>query len=407
MAKKKTSKKSTKNPKKKDSNLKILEKKKETPKKDILFDILEERDFVTDLIADKQLIFRQMALVLRDCKLVEKSIPDKKNKNSSGFDGISYATQTVASLIDSVHESMKKHGVFMTKRLIEIIEQFDWKTPKKAYGKIVTVENKVQYTKWTRYVVKWEFEFFTIDSSSIKTESIGIGIDYGDKGMNKSMSYALKYALIHTFLIPSKETIDQEQYSGDYESGIDINNFKDKNKKQVDSQKSKEPEKEKSDQQVGNLIYTELKGLNPNIDTNIYMVIHAQVKDKRKLYDEIKGDKPTFESYFRKNLDIDISKFIKTTVENKKKIETKEEKEIKEENQMLKEIKDDFSNNNTETKKETIKEDKPFVLSQEEYAQLEKEFKEKQNQGLFNSWSFQEYLENHINMKKEEMNKND
>ena len=131
-----------------------------------------------------KLIFEKMGLVLRDIIIVGKEMPKKKQ------DGATFKTQPVGKIISSVHNAMAKHGVFMTKRLISSI------------GPEIVHFKKSDGTMYTQ---DWEFTFWAADGSSIKTQSIGIGVDNSDKGINKAMSYAFKYALIQTFLVPSNE----------------------------------------------------------------------------------------------------------------------------------------------------------------------------------------------------------
>jgi hypothetical protein len=51
------------------------------------------------------------------------------------------------------------------------------------------------------------FTLYAADGSSVDTEAIGEAMDSGDKGMNKAMSYAYKYAMLQLLCIPT-EAID-------------------------------------------------------------------------------------------------------------------------------------------------------------------------------------------------------
>ena len=61
----------------------------------------------------------------------------------------------------------------------------------------------------TRTTVK--FHFVADDGSEVVTTNVGEAMDSADKGMNKTMSCALKYALMQMFLIPTKETEDTDR----------------------------------------------------------------------------------------------------------------------------------------------------------------------------------------------------
>lgn len=64
---------------------------------------------------------------------------------------------------------------------------------------------------FTRATIRHHFT--TSDGSSVTTTVVGEAMDSGDKGMNKTMSIALKYALFQLFTIPTKEEKDPEAKS--------------------------------------------------------------------------------------------------------------------------------------------------------------------------------------------------
>ena len=55
-----------------------------------------------------------------------------------------------------------------------------------------------------------EFSFIANDGTSVSAVCIGEAMDSGDKGVNKAMSIALKYALLQMFLIPTIEQKDPD-----------------------------------------------------------------------------------------------------------------------------------------------------------------------------------------------------
>lgn len=61
---------------------------------------------------------------------------------------------------------------------------------------------------FTRATIRHHFT--TSDGSSITTVVVGEAMDSGDKGMNKTMSIALKYALLQLFTIPTREDKDPD-----------------------------------------------------------------------------------------------------------------------------------------------------------------------------------------------------
>ena len=82
---------------------------------------------------------------------------------------------------------------------------------------------------YTRATIRHHFT--ASDGSSVTTLVVGEAMDSGDKGMNKAMSIALKYALFQLFTIPTDEDKDpdatthelvpQSTASPDYQSKVE------------------------------------------------------------------------------------------------------------------------------------------------------------------------------------------
>ena len=71
--------------------------------------------------------------------------------------------------------------------------------------------NKQPYESVTLYTRATILHHFTAeDGSCVTTKVVGEAMDSGDKGMNKAMSIALKYALFQLFTIPTKEDKDPD-----------------------------------------------------------------------------------------------------------------------------------------------------------------------------------------------------
>ncbi len=71
--------------------------------------------------------------------------------------------------------------------------------------------NKQPYESVTLYTRATILHHFTAeDGSHVTTKVVGEAMDSGDKGMNKAMSIALKYALFQLFTIPTKEDKDPD-----------------------------------------------------------------------------------------------------------------------------------------------------------------------------------------------------
>jgi hypothetical protein len=136
-------------------------------------------------------------------KLIYKAIPkimgqvgaigkDRKNTMQGyNFRGIDDAYNALNSV-------MSEHGVFTVSRFIS--ERTEERASKNG-GVLIYRIFHIEYT------------FFATDGSFVKTETIGEGMDNGDKSSNKAQAVAHKYALLQIFAIPTEEKKDPEHDS--------------------------------------------------------------------------------------------------------------------------------------------------------------------------------------------------
>ena len=104
----------------------------------------------------------------------------------------------IDDLYNTLHPLFVKHKVFITSKIINSSREQH------------ITNNKILL--WSMLDI--EFTFHAIDGTHIRTVTRGEGMDWGsDKASNKSMSAALKYALMQMFLIPTEDIID-----GDYDN---------------------------------------------------------------------------------------------------------------------------------------------------------------------------------------------
>ena len=59
-------------------------------------------------------------------------------------------------------------------------------------------------------ILTMKYTFFASDGSSVEAVVIGEGMDSGDKGANKGMAIAHKYALLQTLCIPTEDMVDPD-----------------------------------------------------------------------------------------------------------------------------------------------------------------------------------------------------
>lgn len=115
-----------------------------------------------------------------------------KNKTNS-MQG--YKFRGIDDMYNALQPLFKEHSVFITSNVLESKRE----ERQTAKGGILI------YT-----IAKCQFRFFTTDGSFIESIIEGEAMDSGDKSTNKSMSTALKYALMQMFLIPTEEKLDTE-----------------------------------------------------------------------------------------------------------------------------------------------------------------------------------------------------
>lgn len=106
--------------------------------------------------------------------------------------------------IDDVMNEL--HTLFGKYKVVIIPEVVDYKVQEHT-----TSKGTLMYT--THSIIK--FHFVADDGSEIVTTNVGEAMDTADKGMNKTMSCALKYALMQMFLIPTKDIEDADRITPD------------------------------------------------------------------------------------------------------------------------------------------------------------------------------------------------
>lgn len=97
----------------------------------------------------------------------------------------------IDDVMTELHDLFAKNDVFITQKVLSEKRE---ERPSKSGGLNI----------WS--IVNYQFTFWASDGSSVNTEMIGEAMDSGDKGNNKSVSVALKYALLNLFIIPTAET---------------------------------------------------------------------------------------------------------------------------------------------------------------------------------------------------------
>lgn len=135
------------------------------------------------------LIYARMANILQDIEYIGK---DKKNSQQN------YNFRGIDDVYNELHPVFAKHSVFISPKVVRVERE---ERTSKTGGLLI----------WT--VMDVCFTFYTVDGSSIQSTTTGEAMDSGDKGCNKAMSAALKYALMQMLLIPTQDKKDTEEDS--------------------------------------------------------------------------------------------------------------------------------------------------------------------------------------------------
>jgi hypothetical protein len=136
-------------------------------------------------------IYRAIPKIMLEMEAVSK---EKTNKDQG------YKFRGIEDVYKALQKIMAKHSVFTSPHIVSVEE-------------INVVSSRGN--KGVRVKVRYEYFFFCEDGSFITADSIGEGIDYGDKAYNKAASIAHKYALLQVFCIPTEDIEDPDKESHD------------------------------------------------------------------------------------------------------------------------------------------------------------------------------------------------
>ena len=132
-------------------------------------------------------IYGKIVAIQKEIEAIEKT------KSPAG--GLNYKFRGIDDMYNHIHPLHKKHGVFIVPRVVESVR-----------------EQRVVKSGTTMMVslLGIEYDFMCEDGSKITAKTQGEAMDSGDKATNKAMSIALKYALMHMYLIPTEDIQDSD-----------------------------------------------------------------------------------------------------------------------------------------------------------------------------------------------------
>ena len=133
-------------------------------------------------------IYQRMASIMKATKAIAKG--QKNEQQGFMFRGI-----------DDIMNEL--HSIFADNEVFIIPEVVNYEVQEKISEKTYQGQTKKSITYYTRATIRHHFA--TTDGSEIVTTTIGEAMDNGDKGMNKAMSIALKYALLQLLLMRHRQ----------------------------------------------------------------------------------------------------------------------------------------------------------------------------------------------------------
>ena len=139
-------------------------------------------------------IFQKLAAITADLKTVAKNLEVAAGNGS-------YKAVSERDIIDNVKPLEEKHGVYSYPASRETLESERLETETK-YG-----------TKTTFYTrIKTVYRFVNVDDPTdfIETVTFSVGLDSGDKGDGKAMTYGDKYALMKAYKISTGDDPDAQ-----------------------------------------------------------------------------------------------------------------------------------------------------------------------------------------------------
>lgn len=139
-----------------------------------------------------KLIYGKMCAILNSVDAIGKERAHIQNGQTK------FKFRGIDDIYNELHKSFATHGVFCTTNVLERHQ----------------VERKSSTGGVLFYTYcKIEFVFWAEDGSSVSSVVWGEAMDSGDKGTNKAMAIAHKYALMQAFLIPTEDDKDPDAHA--------------------------------------------------------------------------------------------------------------------------------------------------------------------------------------------------
>ena len=155
-------------------------------------------------------ITKAILAVMSEVKWIEKN--SEVGKGNFAYKGVN--DQDVKKVIG---ESMQKNWLVLVPISVEPTTQIDRWEEDDTYNKQPPYPKKSKQSIFTE--VKTKYLLMHKSGESIELAGYGQGVDTQDKGAGKATTYALKYALLYTFLVPTGAIDDADKtHSNDHQT---------------------------------------------------------------------------------------------------------------------------------------------------------------------------------------------
>lgn len=135
---------------------------------------------------EEQLIYKKIIEVMNELGPIDKSTKNVQQ-------GFMY--RGIDAFMDAANVAFAKCGIFVTP---EVLSSTRDERLTKSGGNMFYTTQRIKYT------------FYAADGSNVSATVDGEAMDSGDKGSNKCLAVALKYALAQTFMIAFKDMKDDD-----------------------------------------------------------------------------------------------------------------------------------------------------------------------------------------------------
>lgn len=133
-------------------------------------------------------VYQAMSAVMDDVGPVDKGSTNEQQ---------GYRFRGIDAFMNALSPAMRKHGVVMVPNVLD-------------HNRSERARNNTGGVTITS-VVTMEFVFYGPAGDSVRAVTVGEANDTADKATNKAMSAALKYALMQTFMVPTRDLEDADR----------------------------------------------------------------------------------------------------------------------------------------------------------------------------------------------------